>query len=224
MPLTTDDVEFSVNYFVENASGRFARDLASVESVTVVDELTITLTLSAPNPAFDLVALADVPIIPRHIWEEVDNPEEHVFESGTNVGSGPFKLVEWTEDQSYRFEANPDYFRGAPAIDELVVVVFADDAGPLAAIRSGEIDVIFERISPEQIELLDAQDPIDVVQGPEFTTQMINYDATQARRLTTSQFVRQSRSRGRSARHRGHGLPGLRRPSEAPAGCIPTSR
>ena len=54
------------------------------------------------------------------------------------------------------------------------------NAGPLAAIRSGEIDVIFERISPEQIELLDAQDPIDVIQGPEFTTQMINFDVTRA--------------------------------------------
>jgi peptide/nickel transport system substrate-binding protein len=174
-PLTAADVEFTFSYFVEKAVGRFARDLAGVESVAV-DGSTITVTLSAPNPAFDLVALADVPIIPKHIWETVETPEEHVFDDVTNVGTGPYRLVEYVEDQSYRFEANPDYFRGAPAVDELVVVVFADDAGPLAAIRSGEIDVIFERISPEQIELLDGQDPIDVSLGPEFTTQMINFD------------------------------------------------
>lgn len=180
MPLTAADVEFTFNYFVEKASGRFARDLSGVESVSVDGDLGVTVTLSAPNPAFDLVALADVPILPKHIWESVENPDEHVFEGGTNIGSGPYKMVDFTEDQSYRFEANADYFRGAPAVDELVVVVFADDAGPLAAIRSGEIDVIFERISPEQIELLDAQDPIDVSVGPEFTTQMINFDVTKA--------------------------------------------
>lgn len=179
-PLTIADVEFTFNYFVEKAAGRFARDLSGVESTSTDGDRTMTVTLGSPNPSFDLVALADVPIIPQHIWESVENPEEHVFESGTNVGSGPYQLVEYTEDQSYRFEAFENYFRGAPAVDELVVVVFADDSGPLAAIRSGEIDVIFERISPEQIELLDAQDPIDVAQGPEFTTQMINYDVTQA--------------------------------------------
>ena len=176
--LTVEDVEFTFNYFVENAAGRFARDLRGVESVTSDGDRTVTVTLAAPNPAFDLVALADIPIIPQHVWSEVENPEEHQFDGVTNVGSGPFILVDFVEDQSYRFEANPDYFRGAPAIDELVVVVFADDSGPLAAIRSGEIDVIFERISPEQIDLLDSQDPIDVSQGPEFTTQMINFDVT----------------------------------------------
>ena len=179
-PLTIDDVVFTFNYFIENAAGRFARDLRGVEGVEVTDDRTMVVTLAAPNPSFELVALADIPIIPEHIWSAVDNPEEHQFDGVTNVGSGPFVLVDFTEDQSYRFEANDSYFRGAPAIDELVVVVFADDAGPLAAIRSGEIDVIFERISPEQIDLLDAQDPIDVIQGPEFTTQMINYDASKA--------------------------------------------
>ncbi|MFP5332858.1 MAG: ABC transporter substrate-binding protein [Acidimicrobiia bacterium] len=179
-PLTISDVEFTFNYFVENAAGRFARNLSGVESVTTDGDRTMTVTLGAPNPAFDLIALADIPIIPQHIWESVENPQEHVFETVTNVGSGPFKLVEYTEDQSYRFVAFEDYFRGAPAVDELVVVVFADDSGPLAAIRSGEIDVIFERISPEQIQLLDAQDPIDVIQGPEFTTQMVNIDVTRA--------------------------------------------
>ena len=178
--LTVDDVVFTFNYFIEKAAGRFARDLRGVTSVEATDDKTIVITLEAPNPSFEQVALADIPIIPEHVWSEVENPEEHQFAAVTNVGSGPFVLVDFAEDQSYRFEANPDYFRGAPAIDELVVVVFADDAGPLAAIRSGEIDVIFERISPEQIDLLDSQDPIDVIQGPEFTTQMINFDVTKA--------------------------------------------
>lgn len=178
-PLTADDVKFTFDYFIEQATGRFSRDLSGVESVTVSGQ-DITVSLGAPNPAFDLVALADVPIIPQHVWEGITSPGEQSFDIGTNVGSGPFQLVDYQPDQSYRFEANPDYFLGAPAVDELVVVVFADDAGALAAIRSGEVDVIFERISPEQIELLDAQDPLEISQGPEFTTQMINYDTTLA--------------------------------------------
>lgn len=177
--LTADDVKFSYDYFIEWATGRFSRDLRGVESITV-DGNTVTIGLGAPNPAFDQVALADVPIIPQHVWQDIENPGDIAFEIATNVGSGPFKLVDYTPDQSYRFEANSDYFLGASPVDELVVVVFADDAGANAAIRSGEVDVIFERISPEQIELLDAQDPLDISQGPEFTTQMINFDVTKA--------------------------------------------
>ena len=178
-PLTAADVAFSVDYFVNNAeASRFARDFNGVEEVLVTDDYNLTFVLSAPNAGFDVAALADAPIIPSHIWESVTVPSEHQFEGGTNIGSGPYRLVEYDEGQSYRFAANPDYFRGAPSVDELVVIVFADDAGALAAIRTGEVDVIFERIPPEQIDLLDSQDPLDVVLGPEFTTQMINYDAS----------------------------------------------
>lgn len=180
MPVTAADVEFTFGYFVENAAGRFARDLKGVESVVVDGDLGLTVTLSGPNPSFELAVLADVPILPKHVWEAIESPTDHAYDISTNIGSGPYMLTGFTEDQSYRFAANPDYFRGAPEVDELVVVVFGDDSGPLAAIRSGEIDVIFERVSPEQIELLDAQDPIDISQGPEFTTQMINFDTSKA--------------------------------------------
>jgi peptide/nickel transport system substrate-binding protein len=179
-PLTVDDVKFSLDYFIEKATGRFSRDLRGVDAIAVSGDNGIVISLAAPNPAFDLVALADIPIIPRHIWEGIDDPGERAFDISTNVGSGPFMMTEYESDQFYRFVSNPDYFRGVPAVDELVVIVFADDAGALAAIRSGEVDVSFERVSPEQIALLDAQDPLDISQGPEFTTQMINFDASKA--------------------------------------------
>jgi len=177
-PLTAADVAFSVDFYVNNPeASRFARDFSGVADVVVSDDHNLTFVLSRANAGFDLVALADAPILPSHVWESVDLPSEHQF-GDTNIGTGPYKLVEYVEGQSYRFEANADYFRGAPAVEELVVVVFADDAGAQAAIRTGEVDVIFERIPPEQIALLDAQDPLDIVLGPEFTTQMINYDAS----------------------------------------------
>ena len=178
-PLTSDDVAFSVEFYTTNPeASRFARDFRGVADVVVHDDYNVTFVLESANPGFDVVALADAPIIPRHIWESVELPSEHQFAGGTNIGSGPYMLTEYVDSQSYRFAANPNYFRGAPAVDELVVIVFADDAGAQAAIRTGEVDVIFERIPPEQIDLLDSQDPLDVILGPEFATQMINYDAS----------------------------------------------
>lgn len=177
-PLTADDVVFTIEYFTSNpAASRFARDLNGVEAAEATGDLSVEITLAAPNPSFPLRALADVPIIPEHVWAEVTTPEEHQFEDASNVGTGPYRITEYSPNQSYTLEANPDYFRGAPAVGELILVQFADDAGALAAMNTDEVDVMFDRVAPEQIELLGAKEGVEVIQGPEYTNQLLNYDA-----------------------------------------------
>jgi len=177
-PLTSADVAFTVTYFQANTQSRFTRALRGVESVETPSATTVVLKLAGPNPSFPLRTLADVPILPKHVWEAVTNPAEHTFDSVTNVGSGPYKLVEYNSDQFYRFEANADYFRGEPAVKELVVAKFADDAGAVAAIRASEIDMIVRPVAPEQIDILGAEAGITINKGPQFTTTMLNYDTT----------------------------------------------
>lgn len=176
--LTADDVKFTIDYFLANTQSRFTRDLTGVTEATVDGPTTVTITLGSPNPAFPLRALADVPIIPQHIWESITTPAEATFDSPTNVGTGPYKLTEYVADQSYRFVANETYFRGAPAINELVLVQYADEAGIVAALRTGDVQAGLRSISPEQVEALDAAEGIDIAQGPEFTTQILYFDVT----------------------------------------------
>lgn len=178
--LTADDVKFTIDYFLANTQSRFTRDLTGVSGATADGPTTVTITLESPNPAFPLRALADVPIIPQHIWESITTPAEATFDTPTNVGTGPYKLVEYVADQSYRFEANDTYFRGAPQINELVLVQYADEAGIVAALRTGDVQAGLRSISPEQVEALAAAPGIDVAQGPEFTTQMLYFDVTKA--------------------------------------------
>lgn len=192
-PFTAQDVKFAYDYYQEfTSAGRFTRDLRPVESVDVDGDYRVILNLSAPTPSLELGTLADVPIIPEHVWSGVDNPDEHVFEGGTNIGTGPFKMTEYQGDRFYRFEANHDYFAGAPAVQNLVAIQFADDAGALAAFRSGEVDMIVRPVSPEQINLMAAMDDVDVAQGPLFTTQMLTYDMERA--PFNNQVVREAMS------------------------------
>ncbi|WP_108664128.1 ABC transporter substrate-binding protein [Euzebya rosea] len=178
-PFTSDDVVFTVDYFLANAAGRFSRNLGAVTEATADGDLGVTLTLEAPSPSFPLSTLSDVPILPEHIWSTVEDPETHQFE-GPNIGTGPYTLEEYQADTSYRLVANPDYFRGTPTVDELVIVQFADDAGALAAIRSGEVDVVFDQIAPEQVDLLGQQGTIEIAQGPEYSSQLLYFDASKA--------------------------------------------
>jgi peptide/nickel transport system substrate-binding protein len=180
-PFTAADVAFAYEYFQTNTqAGRFTRDLRPVAAIEADGDHRVILTLTAPAPSLELGTLADVPIIPQHIWSGVENPDEHLFEGGTNIGTGPYKLAEYQADRFYRFVANEEYWAGAPAVDELVAIQFADDAGILAAFRSGEVDMIVRPVSPEQINLMAALNDVEVLQGPLFTTQMLTYDMERA--------------------------------------------
>ena len=175
---TADDVKFTVEYYKEFNHGRWTRNVGSIESVETDGDYKVIFTMSAPTPGFELATLAETPILPQHIWESVDDPDNHVFEE--NIGTGPYKMVEMVLDQFYRFEANEDYFAGKPAVDELVFVQFADDAGGLAALRTQAVDMIVRPVGPEQIDILSGVEGIEVAQGPQFATDMINYDTQRA--------------------------------------------
>ncbi len=53
-------------------------------------------------------------MLPAHIWSDIEDPETHAFADVSNVGTGPYRLIEYVPDQYYRFVANADYFAGAP--------------------------------------------------------------------------------------------------------------
>ena len=179
---TAEDVVFTVNFFKEYNHGRFTRDLSAVESAEADGDFSVIFTLSAPDPSLEMATFADVPIMPKHIWEDFGDPnaEDAEFTIDLNVGTGPYKLVEYEADQFYVFEANPNYFMGAPKVDELVVIEYADTAGSLAALQSGEVDMLVGSVPPEQADLLSGMGDIEIIQGPLFTTNMIIYDMEQA--------------------------------------------
>lgn len=97
-PFSAGDVKFTVDYFKAHTQSRFTRALAPVESAEVAGEHQVVLTLTAPTPLFELSVLADVPILPEHIWAGIEDPAAHDFESASNVGTGPYRLVEYRPD------------------------------------------------------------------------------------------------------------------------------
>lgn len=177
---TAEDVKFTVDYFKENAQGRFARDLRPVEAADVTGDYQVTLTLTAPSPSLEIGTLADVPVLPQHVWSEIENPGEADLGIEVNVGTGPYKLTEYQPDQFYVFTANADYWAGAPLVNELVFVRYADTTGSIAALQSAEVDMLVSSVPPEQASLLTGMGDIDIIQGPLFTTDMITYDVERA--------------------------------------------
>jgi peptide/nickel transport system substrate-binding protein len=175
---TANDVKFAFGYYIEKAIGRFSRDLRLVESVEVTDNTHLVVKMKGPSPSFTWQVLVDVPIIPEHIWKDVVDPKTEVFE--TNIGTGPYKLLEHKADQYYRFEANDDYFAGQPLVKEIQFIQFSDDAGMIAALQGKEVDIISRSVPPEQVALLGAIQGIKIQSGAEFSTSQLVFDTQTA--------------------------------------------
>ncbi len=83
---------------------------SAVETVEVVDDLTVKFTLNAPYAPF-LSNLA----YPTGLIVSPAAVEQHGAEFGRNPsGTGPFVFAEWRSNEAVVVEANADYWDGAP--------------------------------------------------------------------------------------------------------------
>lgn len=143
------------------------------EGNEVIDELTIKVTFNTPHPAF-LVHLSDV----RLGFDSPKALEEAGEDYGitTVVGTGPFKFVEWVEQDRVVMEPNPDYnwpkpwakHSGPPLIDELIFQDIAENATRAAALQNGDVQVA--ALSASQAADFEGSDDVEIILVPKAGT------------------------------------------------------
>lgn len=139
-PVTAEDVRFTFSFVATHPHPRFTPEVAAVEDVRAPDPSTVVIRLRHPSPGFWDQPLADLPVLPAHLWRDL--PPGLSAPPGLPVGSGPYRLVEHVPGERYRFEANPAYFRGPPAVGALEVPVIGRADATIAAFRSRRVDLI----------------------------------------------------------------------------------
>lgn len=172
-PLTAADVVFTYEYFLKNPKPRFTSPLKTIDKIEVVNGTTIRFRLKKPDPAFPIRPLADVPILPKHVWEKAGDPK-----TVPAMGSGPYKLVEYKPDQYYRLTAYDGYFRGKPKVEEIVIAIIKDQTAMLTALKSGQIHLVTRSLAPELVEQFRALPGIKVVTGPGYSTTLLQINNT----------------------------------------------
>ena len=172
--LTAEDVAFTIGYFQENLLGRFSTSANKVASAEAPDDLTVVLTLEAPDATFVQTALADIPILPEHVWSEIDDPQS----AEEAMGSGPYVLVEYQPDQFYRLAENPDFWGPEPAFDTIIAPIIRDQTATFQALLTGAIDAAVRNVPPELVEQFTGRDDIAIAQGPGFASTILIMDVT----------------------------------------------
>ncbi|MDQ2817830.1 MAG: peptide ABC transporter substrate-binding protein [Candidatus Eremiobacteraeota bacterium] len=149
-PFNADDVIYTFQQIMNrnnNVASRVGYEL--VERIDKKDDYTITVHLSrryAPFIAtFFTMAGTPYPVLPKHLLAKYPDINRVAY-NNLPVGTGPFKVVQYTKGSLIKMVANPNYWRGAPKLKEIDYHVVPDENTILTQLRTHEID--FEYYAP----------------------------------------------------------------------------
>ena len=146
-PLTAQDVAFTIQYFKTHPySWISVEDIGRVEGQ---GPHKVVIYLSKPYSPFISDIGGTMPVLPKHIWQSVDNPGAY-DDPKAFIGSGPYKFVDFNKAQgTYLYEAFGDYYQGRPKPDRLIYV---RSGQPLISLTTRQVDLA--NIQPDMAEPL----------------------------------------------------------------------
>lgn len=146
--LTAKDVKASLEY--AKTCAEVAQYTKSTESIEVVDDYTIKVITPGPQAGLlnDLCHHGNY-ILPADLIES-----GHDFNKEP-IGTGPYKLVEWSKGESVTFVAFEDYFKGEAPIKNVIWKVIPEGSSRTMALEAGEVDLIVEVESTDVSRLKD---------------------------------------------------------------------
>lgn len=136
-PLTAEDVKFSFEYASTHpmVSSTFSQN--DIEKVEVVGDRQVLITVKKPS-AIMLGNLGTARIIPKHIWENIENPKEYLDKEAV-IGCGPYMLTDYSKEHgTYRLEAFKDYWGPKQRVKAIEYIPVSEG---ILAFEQGEIDM-----------------------------------------------------------------------------------
>jgi peptide/nickel transport system substrate-binding protein len=132
------------------------------DAVVKVDDYTVRIKQSEPNPLF----LTGLSIYASYPWDSKEmkkhateqDPWSHNYVNTTNApGFGAYCLERWTRDNEFVVKANPNYYRGKPPIDQIVMKKVPQSANRVLTVRSNRADLTQRLTAREFTSLANAK-------------------------------------------------------------------
>jgi peptide/nickel transport system substrate-binding protein len=156
-PWNADAALWNLNRMAIKGSPEFEQEINSIagllvggiDTVTKVDDMTITITTKGPYSYLDY-DLALVAMVSPEAFKKAGGHDKF---SEHPSGTGPFKFESMERGQRLTMVRNDDYWAGRPKLDKLVLRPVPDATARVAALRSGEVNWI-EVPPPDEVPTL----------------------------------------------------------------------
>lgn len=181
-PVTADDVAFTLAIGADPVSANIALPLYSIEGtdddgfieegaksisgVVVTDEKHLTVTTKWPTAlnTFRNNFGRYLFTVPKHVLKDVPRDQLLTYDwfNAPDVISGPYFITDFDLQHYVHYQANADYFLGAPKIKYLNIVYYAAPS-LLGGLKSGEIDLVQQTMGSIPVEDYEAVRALDNV-------------------------------------------------------------
>jgi peptide/nickel transport system substrate-binding protein len=169
---TAEDVKFTLDRVIDpqTAYGYLGR-IGQVSGAMVVDKYTVDITTKTTFPTLPK-GLSDIVMEAKHYYDEVGSE----IPKRKPMGTGPFIATSWVPGDHYELVANKNYWGGAPKVDKLVIRQIPEASTRVAALISGEVQII-EEVPVDVISEIEASKRATIVSIPTSAGLVLTYDS-----------------------------------------------
>ncbi|WP_375264608.1 ABC transporter substrate-binding protein [Planktotalea sp.] len=156
--MDAEDVKFSLDRARAEDSTNAQKALyAGITDVSIVDPMTVTLTLAEANGSmlFNL-AWGDAVIVAP---ESIENIKQ------MPIGTGAFRFVNWVQGDKIELARNDSYWGNAPALETATFKFISDPTAAFAAVMAQDVDVFAGFPAPENLPQFEADPRFQVLVG-----------------------------------------------------------
>lgn len=108
--------------------------------------------MKEPYAAYSEFFSFPVGILPKHALDSLADLNKADF-NRKPFGTGPYRVTDWQAANYIQLEANPNYYKGAPKIGQVVVRIVPDKNTQLAQVRANETDVAVDLTEDDAVQV-----------------------------------------------------------------------
>ena len=153
--LTADDVVYTFRSFLDPEFRGRSGAYRLLRSVDLLDRYTVRFTLKEPFGSFPINLVMG--IVPAGSGDA---------NARRPIGTGPYRLESFVQDDYLALAAFDGYFGGRPANDRIVLKVVPDDTMRGLELRKGSVDLVVNDLSPDVVWQLRAEGRLRVETAP----------------------------------------------------------
>ena len=156
--MEASDVKFSLDRARTKDSTNAQKALfAGIADVSIVDSMTVKVTLDKPNGSFLFnMAWGDAVIVAPESIEGIKNKP---------IGTGAFTFQNWVQGDRIELARNENYWGKAPALERVTFKFISDPTAAFAAVMAQDVDVFTGFPAPENLPQFEADPRFQVLEG-----------------------------------------------------------